>query len=156
MFYTLKNKIDMLITQARVEGMIVGMFSATRTFEEQARFYARGRAADGTIVDRDAVVTMAQPGMSFHQYGLACDLVFLVNGEWSWAEGNDWPRLGELGKKLGLEWGGDFPNFPDRPHFQLTYGLPIEKALAEYQKHKRIEDVWALVIALGDKNAGLT
>ena len=59
------------------------IFEALRTFEEQASLYAQGRSKSGQIV------TNAQPGDSFHSYGLAVDLV--LDGQpdkpgiqWSW------------------------------------------------------------------------
>ena len=57
-----------------------------------------------------------------HGYGLACDIVKLVNGEPSW-EG-DFTFLGPLAKKHGLIWGGDWGQpqishgFRDMDHVQ--------------------------------------
>ena len=32
-------------------------------------------------------------------------------------------KVGQIGKKFGLEWGGDWKGTPDKPHFELTkYG----------------------------------
>lgn len=140
MYLPLKIKIDELLAKAKAEGLDVAMYCATRSFDEQARLYAKGRTTAGQIV------TNAPPGFSFHQYGMAADLVFLINGEWSWAENLPWDRLGELGLSVGLEWGG-FWDSVDRPHFQLTYGLPISNAFKEYNKNHNIEDVWALAEA---------
>lgn len=40
--------------------------------------------------------------------------------EKGWAPGGPlWTQVAEAGKGLGLSWGGDWPNFKDRPHFQL-------------------------------------
>jgi hypothetical protein len=30
---------------------------------------------------------------------------------------------------MGLEWGGNFSSFIDRPHFQMTFGHSIEELL---------------------------
>lgn len=48
-----------------------------------------------------------------HHYGLACDLVKVVNGEPSWK--GDFSFLGELAESYGLIWGGDWGT-PNRPH----------------------------------------
>jgi hypothetical protein len=62
--------------------------------------------------------------MSWHNYRLALDVVFKsVSGNWTWnAPELDWKKLGEIGKKHGFEWGGDW-HFQDLPHFQYTKGI---------------------------------
>ncbi|NIO68096.1 MAG: hypothetical protein GTN71_03315, partial [Anaerolineae bacterium] len=47
--------------------------------------------------------------------------------------GFNWPRLGEIGKGLGLEWGGDWPDLVDMPHFELRRGMSIYRAYNCYQ-----------------------
>lgn len=36
-----------------------------------------------------------------------------------------WRRAGEVGKSVGLEWGGDWKGFKDPLHFQCTGGLTL-------------------------------
>jgi peptidoglycan L-alanyl-D-glutamate endopeptidase CwlK len=85
-----------------------------RTTEEQAALYAQGRTTPGKIV------TDAPPGKSAHQYGLAIDIVPMVNGKPDW-EGSHpvWQTVGEIGERCGLQWAGA-PGFPykEDPHFQ--------------------------------------
>jgi peptidoglycan L-alanyl-D-glutamate endopeptidase CwlK len=121
-------------------------YNTGRTFEEQAVLYAQGRTAPGKIV------TNAQPGQSYHNYGLAFDMVFKVNGEWSWS--GDWDKLGALAKKYGFEWGGSWARFPDRPHLQKTFSQTTDKLLAVYNVRKDIKDVWAYINTVdpSDKN----
>jgi len=58
-----------------------------------------------------------------HHYGLAADVVKIVNGKAFW--GGDWTFLGKLAEKHKLIWGGNwgFPNrrttFYDAVHLQL-------------------------------------
>lgn len=89
-----------------------------RSNAEQAALYARGRTA--APLGHQYVVTDAPPGRSAHNYGLAIDVVPIVDGKPDW-NGADpiWHRLGELGQEAGLEWAGEpgFP-FPEMPHFQ--------------------------------------
>lgn len=108
--------------QPLVEGLLVAAFEdgislivtdGFRSVAEQDRIFTQGRTTPGPIV------TGARGGSSWHNYGLAADVALLVNGRPTWP--NDlalWGRIGELGKALGLRWGGDFPT-PDRPHFEL-------------------------------------
>ena len=80
------------------------------------REYTDGRANGG-------VVTMAADGTkSWHssRYGLAVDIVektLLYKAPESF-----WTALGECCHEAGLEWGGDWPKFPDRPHVQWKMG----------------------------------
>lgn len=71
-------------------------------------------------------VTGAGPGESFHQYSRAYDCVPVVNGKPVWSAtgegGKLWAKVGQLGRKCGLEWAGDWTSFREFPHFQLTAG----------------------------------
>jgi hypothetical protein len=57
-----------------------------------------------------------------HHYGLACDIVKVVNGEPSWK--GDFSFLGQLAQSAGLIWGGDWGDpsakhtFVDAVHVQ--------------------------------------
>lgn len=98
----------------------------TRTFAEQTALF-----------NKRPKVTNASAGQSFHNYGLAVDIVLLVdldgNGTFesaSWDTVKDWDKDGvadwnevvQVFKKYGWEWGGDFRTFKDRPHFQKRFG----------------------------------
>jgi len=68
-------------------------------------------------------VTNAKGGDSYHNYRLAFDICINIKGK-----EYDKPLLtqvGNIGKKLGLEWGGDFKKIVDMPHFQFTNGKTI-------------------------------
>jgi hypothetical protein len=92
-----------------------------RQWSDQAKLYAKGRTEPGNIV------TNAPPGHSWHEFGLAVDVVpvsLLTTPNWS-PESALWADLGAKGKSLDLFWGGDFHSIPDRPHFQFTGTLPV-------------------------------
>jgi peptidoglycan L-alanyl-D-glutamate endopeptidase CwlK len=123
---------------AALTGTAACRFSYTlRTFAEQDGLYAQGRTKPG------AIVTKAKGGQSYHNYGLAIDIVLLVdkdkNGTFetaSWdvktdfdGDGkSDWQEVVTIFKRYGYEWGGDW-KFNDAPHFQKTFG----KSVAELQ-----------------------
>lgn len=109
----------------------------TRTFAEQALLFAQGRTAPGKIV------TQARAGRSYHNYGLAIDIVLLVdtdangtNETASWETNKDfdsdgkadWQEVVAIFKQYGWEWGGDW-RFSDTPHFQKTFGKSINQLL---------------------------
>jgi len=77
---------------------------------EQATLYMQGRTLPGPIV------TKAKAGDSFHNYGMAFDFVILEDNVPSYSDRLDWngnrlwdyKEVGEIGKALGLAWGGDW------------------------------------------------
>lgn len=112
------TKARQLIERAYREGINVIITQGLRTVEEQNELYAQGRTKPGKIV------TNAKGGYSYHNYGLAFDFAVLNDdGSVNWKVDEQWKRVGAIGKSLGLEWGGDWKDFKDYPHFQYTFGL---------------------------------
>lgn len=117
-------------------------FSHTfRTFEEQKQLYTLGRSKPGKII------TNAKEGLSIHNYGLAFDIVLLIdkdrNGLFeavSWDinadfDGDtipDWIEIVKHLKKAGWIWGGDWKSLPDYPHFEKTFGHNAKQLLTKY------------------------
>lgn len=116
-----ERKKNTLIKVMQILGTPIAMTNGYRSFEEQERLYAQGRSTPGPIV------TNARGGQSYHQYGVAFDVAFLVNGKLSWDNSLPWQRLGKWGEFIGLEWGGRWVELIDRPHFQLTKGYSLDQ-----------------------------
>lgn len=80
-------------------------------------------------------VTGAGPGESFHQYSRAYDCVPVLNGKPVWSSSGEggklWAKVGQLGKKVGLEWAGDWTSFREFPHFQFTGGKTLPDLMTE-------------------------
>ena len=74
------------------------------------------------------IVTNARGGQSFHNYGLAIDVVEISGGQALWTNPN-WNLIGEIGESHGFEWGGRWTAFVDRPHFQMTFGFTTAQLL---------------------------
>jgi len=92
-----------------------------RTDERQAWLYGFGREWD----DGRGVVTHAQTGdHGWHKFGLAVDVISLSE-EWDAPE-RFWNALGACARIQNLSWGGDWEEFPDRPHVQ--WGPPMRQA----------------------------
>jgi hypothetical protein len=89
-----------------------------RSFAEQDALYRQGRSIAGNIV------TNLQGGYSYHNYGLAFDVAGIAKGAANY--NLDWSSIGNIGVSMGLEWGGNFRSFLDRPHFQMTFGHSIQ------------------------------
>ena len=89
-------------------------------------------------------VTNSRGGFSYHNYGLAIDIVLIVDGKSaSWeikkdfdGDGKaDWMEVVAIFKSFGWEWGGDW-KFYDAPHFQKTLGYSVRQLLALHQSGK--------------------
>jgi peptidoglycan L-alanyl-D-glutamate endopeptidase CwlK len=126
----IRDKVRQFLSLAKESGIDLLITSGMRTFQEQEKIYQQGRTLPGPIV------SWAKPGTSYHNYGLAIDVVPIVNGQAIWGSTNTWNRLGALGKSLGFTWGGDWKRKPDRPHFQLELGYKIADLLALHQAKK--------------------
>lgn len=113
-----------------------------RSHERQKDLYDQGRILPGKIV------TQSKPGDSWHQYGLAIDLAFSCKGD-PYAEAHPWSDLIRLAEATGFESGSHFLH-PDRPHFQLRYGLSLDQVKQLY-KVNGLTAVWAAI----DKIRGL-
>lgn len=133
---TLLQKSTNLVDRMAELGKPIRVTEGYRSVERQNALYAQGRTTPGQVV------TNAKGGQSLHNYGVAFDVVFLAgyNVPESW-----WQELGAEGEKLGLEWGGRWVKFVDRPHFQLLLGYTladfqnnkVDYSKYEIQKHKK-------------------
>jgi peptidoglycan L-alanyl-D-glutamate endopeptidase CwlK len=115
------------------KGLECKYISGTRTYEEQAAIYAKGRTAPGPIV------TKARGGESNHNFGIAVDVgLFLPDGRYL----GDTPFYRDIGKIVAtfptLEWGGDW-KFIDEPHIQWKTGLTMA------QMRERVADGKSIV-----------
>ncbi|WP_082411887.1 M15 family metallopeptidase [Thalassobacillus devorans] len=124
------EKRDELIDRAADKGIDVVITEGFRTIEEQEEIYERGRSEDGDIV------TYAEGGESYHNYGLAIDFALRKeNGDIIWDteyDGNDngdsdWMEVVDIAKELGFDWGGDWRRFKDYPHLQMDLGYSIRE-----------------------------
>lgn len=129
----LKRKAAQLVALAETEGIHIKIIETLRTDERQAHLFAKGRTTPGPQV------TKVSAGRSWHNHRRAFDYVVLdENGKADWEATASYNTVGELGKQLGLEWGGDFHDSAGRPifdlcHFQFTrlsIGDAVDLALA--------------------------
>jgi len=108
-------------------GITLRISQGLRTIAGQDALYAQGRTSSGHIV------TNAKGGSSFHNYGLAVDLVEMDHNG---AEANwkyDMATLVPIAKKHGEQWGGDWIHIKDYPHFQLSFGYTWQQLFEKYQ-----------------------
>jgi peptidoglycan L-alanyl-D-glutamate endopeptidase CwlK len=124
-----------------------------RTFAEQDVLYAQGRSKPGKVV------TNAKGGQSYHNYGLAIDIVLLIdkdkNGSFETASWDvrtdfdkdakaDWMEVVQIFKRYGYEWGGEW-KFKDDPHFQKSFGKSIYELRALHTAGKVDKNGFVLI-----------
>lgn len=121
---------NLLIQRAKAKNIQIIITEDIRTISKQNELYNSGRSTAGLII------TNAKGGESYHNYGLAIDYALKdATGNIIWDleyDGNnngeaDWIEVANIGKQLGFEWGGDWKQFPDYPHLQMSFGLSIEQ-----------------------------
>lgn len=121
--YLLKPKVrelaEKLVVECAKVGYTIQITQTFRTFEEQDALYAQGRTKPGNIV------TNAKGGYSLHNYRVAFDFVPIKNGQAMWNDLATFDAVGKIGVRLGLEWGGNWSSFIDRPHFQYLAGYTL-------------------------------
>lgn len=139
---------------ASLTGSAICRFAYTlRTFAEQDALFAQGRSKPGKIV------TNAKGGQSYHNYGLAIDIVLLTdkdkNGTFETASWDlktdfdgdkkaDWMEVVQIFKRYGYEWGGDW-KFVDAPHFQKSFGKSIYELKALHTAGKVDKNGFVLI-----------
>lgn len=139
---------------ASLTGSAICRFAYTlRTFAEQDALFAQGRSKPGKVV------TNAKGGQSYHNYGLAIDIVLILdkdkNGTFETASWDlksdfdgdkkaDWMEVVQIFKRYGFEWGGDW-KFVDAPHFQKTFGKSIYELKALHTAGKVDKNGFVLI-----------
>lgn len=107
-----RDKVLDLIEQCRAKGIELAFVETYRTHAKQNEYKGMGKK-----------YTRSGGGKSKHQYGLAVDVVPIVNGEAQWDNLALWRKIGVIGEKLGLRWGGRWRHPFDPGHFEWTGGL---------------------------------
>jgi hypothetical protein len=95
-------------------GIKLQITDAYRSFEQQSQYILEGKPA-------------AQPGKSYHNYGLAID-VQPINSY-------NWDMIGKIGESLGFRWGKHFKNPKSEPwHFDWGRIAPNTNELLKRQQ----------------------
>lgn len=115
-----KELAEKLLEACKNQGLNIKIGETYRSVERQEYLYAQGRTRPGSIVTNARGSSMS----SYHQWRLAFDVFQNIKGD----EYNSiiLAKVGAIGQKLGLEWGGAWSSFQDTPHFQYTFGLSLQ------------------------------
>lgn len=114
-----RDKIKQLIYNCSKKGIELAIVESFRTKAKQAEYFGMGKKYTRTV-----------GGKSKHQYGLACDVVPIVNDTASWEDKLLWKKIGLEGEAVGLRWGGRWRTPFDPAHFEWTGGFTTEQLVA--------------------------
>lgn len=107
-----RELVKTLIAQCKAKGITLAVVESYRTRAKQNEYRAMGKK-----------YTRSAGGSSKHQYGLAVDVVPMVDAVAVWDNLALWRKVGTTGEKLGLRWGGRWRHPFDPGHFEWTQGL---------------------------------
>jgi len=157
---TVRLMVRNTLIQCKQAGIHLGIHTGYRSVEAQDELYKIGRKLENglwVVSDKAKIVTNAIGGKSWHNYGLAADLV--IDGsekpglQWTWDDTVDtnkdglcdWNQMGIIAEHNGLTWGGRWrpPVAPkDDPHVQYHNGIDtVSQALILY-KQGGLDAVW--------------
>lgn len=151
-----REKAEQLISECAKIGLIVKITDTLRTKAEQDALYNQGRTTAGSIV------TNCKYPNSMHNWGVAFDIC-RNDGKGAYNDSDGWfSKVGAIGERIGLEWGGHFRSFVDKPHFQLKQWGSTPKQLiniyknpdnfrANYKSENNLKDTHVKTIEKGDK-----
>lgn len=109
-------------------GLVWRVVQGFRSFPEQQAIYEQGRTRPGKIV------TNAQEGESYHNYGLALDSVPFIEGSTTELNWNFvYSTIRNIAINNSMECGMDWPEpLTDIDHFENRFGYTWEQLLAKY------------------------
>lgn len=117
-----KGKIacELFLEKCKAAGLKVLITETYRSQERQSYLYEQGRTRAGQIVTNVKKV-------GYHNSGNAWDICQNVKGK-EYSDNTFFTKCGEIAKSLGIEWGGYWTGFVDKPHFQISDDWAIPNA----------------------------
>ena len=143
----LQDKLYQLVELCEKKGIIIAIGECLRTVAEQDALYAQGRTTPGSVVTNAKGSTYS----SMHQWGVAFDFYLKMDVDGDGKTSDDsfnnstglFEAVGQIGKSIGLEWGGDWKSIKDRPHFQLPdWGSTASKLKSTYGTPEKFMKTW--------------
>lgn len=153
----LQEKMNELIKECKKQGIKIGIGECVRTVAEQDALYAKGRTKPGSIVTNAKGLTYS----SMHQWGVAFDFYLIMDVDKDGKTSDDaynnatglFNKVGAIGKKLGLEWGGSWTSIKDLPHFQLpNWGSTTKILRDKYGNPEAFKKTWTGKVSSGSSS----
>ena len=148
------------------QGLTVQIYYTLRTCQEQAILYRQSRSYQEILRKQQSLtdkgfgflahvleqvgpqdgphVTNAGPGESWHNYGEAFDAVPILNGVAMWDREDFYILYGAAVSHVGMNWGGAWTGFVDRPHAQRAGAKNPLNGLAPDIAQDRLERIGSL------------
>ena len=120
-----RDQVMELIEVCKSKGIELAVVETYRTVAKQNEYKKLGK-----------IYTRSTGGRSKHQYGLAVDVVPVIDSVPSWHNEAVWKKVGLAGEKLGLRWGGRWRHPYDPGHFEWSGG--VSAAAMEQGRQPRI------------------
>jgi len=118
----LARKIHLLALMLQDEKIVFRVTQGLRSWNDQNKLYQQGRTTPGKVV------TDSPAGHSWHEFGLAVDIVPIVgdppNPDFDITH-PEWNRIISVAQSLGLTSGSEFHTIKDYSHLQLSGKFPI-------------------------------
>lgn len=132
------GQATLVLQKIRENGLNFNIFETFRTPERQLELNQRNPKGSAPV------------GSSFHEYGLAFDVVGIDdNGNWTWNKPkSEWDKIGQIIEECGLVWGGRW-KMGDCPHAQIKCGFVT---IADCKKHLDFDSLGMLPIPLIQTN----
>ena len=149
------QRIQNLIARCTAAGVFVGVFEGYRSPERQAMLYTYGRTIQNPNSPATAEhplglhATNAAPFKSFHQFGLAADIV--VDGDpvkagyqWNWDDRKlQYETMGRFAGVCGLDWAGLWQGeLKEKPHVQMPLGFTYSQCSEMLTEEKSLTGLW--------------
>lgn len=109
-----KTACELFLSECKKAGLNVLITETYRSQERQNYLYAQGREEP---YKKNKEVTKTKS--SKHTGRMAWDICKNVPGQ-EFTDIKFFEQCGAIAKRLGIEWGGDWTSFKDRPHFQIN------------------------------------
>lgn len=129
------QKLIKAVQNARNAGIPVEIFETYRTIERQRHLYAKGRTSAGPKR------TNARPGRSWHNYGIAADIVMRDENGYNWDKTNLYVSAAKYFEAQGLYWSGRNQRFVELVHYQLPCSFSIYEVESK-RKEKGLMPIW--------------
>lgn len=126
-------RLENALRDVQEAGYDLFVFEGWRAPARQNYLYEQGRNREGKKI------TNAKAWESWHNFGVASDLVYKIKNRWDWSGDFDKPSI--IMKGHGFEWLG---HIGDKPHYQITGGYTIQEAKAITMQHG-VQQLWLLI-----------
>jgi hypothetical protein len=126
-----RDKVIQLIANCKAKGIELAVVETYRTVAKQNEYRQFGK-----------IYTRSSGGRSRHQYGLAVDVVPVIDCIPSWHNEQVWRKVGAIGEKLGLRWGGRWRHPYDPGHFEWSGGVTSASMEAGHLPHVPTPDAY--------------